>query len=420
MLRILLIMIFATGFLQAQNTGVNFYLDSYVRKNMDEKDSDSCSYTDVFITVPNSELYFKYVDDSYLSKIEFIIEVVNLDDNESDVRTIKENHIVNDFLKTQSANGEMLLHHETYKLKPGEYEIVVMTKVDRPLRTSSLSKKITIPDYNANDLGISSILLLSSLEEGDDGYKITPFLKDNIGEIKDRFFLFQEVFSNKELAMNVNYEVIQDEKLIFESDDRLNKINEKNTGIYIPAKISEDVFGKVDIKVNFKDPSSNELLISTIRTVNVEQSYISNLVNDIDEAIRQLRYVATFEQISTMRDEESIGKRTKLFNEFWKELDPSPNTKKNEAIEEYYTRILYANENFKSMSQGWLTDRGMIYVVMGQPLSINRSTPNQGNRNYERWIYNNNMQFLFEDRTGFGDFRLVQPMSFNQKYKYSR
>ena len=314
----------------------------------------------------------------------------------------------------------MLIHHETVKLTPGNYEVIVMTKVDRPLRTSTLSKKIVVPDYKSAETGISSVMLLSSVEETNDGFKITPFLKDNVGSIKERFFLFLELYSNKEFAANYNYELIKDEEQIFESDLKLKKVESNSFGVYLPAKIPDDVFGNIDIKVNFKDPESGELLISSIRTVNVERTFISTLVNDIDDAIRQLRYVANFEEISAMREEESIDKRTKLFNEFWKEMDPTPNTKRNEALEQYYARIAYANENFKSMNQGWLTDRGMIFVVLGKPLNVYKSTPTSNNRNYERWIYNNNMQFLFEDRSGFGDYRLIQPMSFNQKYKFER
>ena len=99
MLRILIILLFSQSMVFAQSTGVNFFLDTYVRKNLTDEETDSSSFADVFITVPNSELYFKNVDKSYLSKIEFIVEIMNEDDNSSITRNIKRNHLVDEYLK---------------------------------------------------------------------------------------------------------------------------------------------------------------------------------------------------------------------------------------------------------------------------------------------------------------------------------
>ena len=50
------------------------------------------------------------------------------------------------------------------------------------------------------------------------------------------------------------------------------------------------------------------------------------------------------------------------FNEFWRILDPTKDTKFNEAMAEYYTRVDYSFFNFRSLDQndGTFTDRGKI------------------------------------------------------------
>ncbi|MCP2604344.1 GWxTD domain-containing protein, partial [Candidatus Aminicenantes bacterium AC-708-M15] len=62
--------------------------------------------------------------------------------------------------------------------------------------------------------------------------------------------------------------------------------------------------------------------------------------------------------------------RKKFIEEFWKRRDPDPTTEVNEFKEEYYKRIEEANKLFRGEGrEGWLTDRGRIYVIFGPPTS---------------------------------------------------
>lgn len=70
------------------------------------------------------------------------------------------------------------------------------------------------------------------------------------------------------------------------------------------------------------------------------------MIQDIDKAIEQLEYIATWEEISKMREAKTADEKIRLFNEFWKKYDPSPGTEENELQTEYYSRIEYANQKF--------------------------------------------------------------------------
>jgi len=52
-----------------------------------------------------------------------------------------------------------------------------------------------------------------------------------------------------------------------------------------------------------------------------------------------------------------------------------------ELIRKYYSRVETANRLFTSFTDGWKTDRGMIYIVMGKPTKVFR------NFDQEVWIY---------------------------------
>lgn len=90
-----------------------------------------------------------------------------------------------------------------------------------------------------------------------------------------------------------------------------------------------------------------------------------------------LRYLTTkleFESILKARNpKEKVDK-------FWVDCGGSKD-RARDLIEEYYTRVEICNEEFSTFTEGWRTDRGMIYLVFGDPSKIIR-TPTQ-----ETWIY---------------------------------
>ena len=63
------------------------------------------------------------------------------------------------------------------------------------------------------------------------------------------------------------------------------------------------------------------------------------------------------------------SEKEKFKEEFWERRDPDPETEENEFKMEYFNRIEKADELFKGEGkQGWLTDRGRIYILFGPPM----------------------------------------------------
>jgi GWxTD domain-containing protein len=97
-----------------------------------------------------------------------------------------------------------------------------------------------------------------------------------------------------------------------------------------------------------------------------------------------------------------------MFNEFWRERDPSPDTRENELMQEYYSRVARANQLFGSFRQGWETDRGEVYIRFGPPDEVERHPYEVGQRPYEIWYYYDiQRRFIFVDEMGYGEYRLV-------------
>ena len=100
--------------------------------------------------------------------------------------------------------------------------------------------------------------------------------------------------------------------------------------------------------------------------------------------------------------------RKNFMDEFWKRRDPVPGTAINEFKEEYFIRINQANKLFgEGGKQGWLSDRGRIWITLGPP--DHRETYPRGQSFYgfpvEIWHYGF-YQIYFIDRFWNGNYQL--------------
>lgn len=126
----------------------------------------------------------------------------------------------------------------------------------------------------------------------------------------------------------------------------------------------------------------------------------------LDVAIEMLRYIVheqTIEDVLKKKNEDKMS----WFNSFWDSKDPIRATAKNELMNEYYSRIDFAFDQFSTASQpeGYDSDQGRIYIKIGPPKEIIRTFPTS-RRVIEEWIYPNRT-FIFAASSGFGDFILV-------------
>ncbi len=129
---------------------------------------------------------------------------------------------------------------------------------------------------------------------------------------------------------------------------------------------------------------------------------------------------AIFQKLATPEEKEQF------IEQFWQRRNPDPKSSTNEFKEEHYRRLAYANEHFTSGDPGWMTDRGRIYILHGQPDSI-ESRPAGGTYNrpieegggttavypYEKWRYRyieglgSNVELEFVDKSETGKYELA-------------
>jgi len=130
-----------------------------------------------------------------------------------------------------------------------------------------------------------------------------------------------------------------------------------------------------------------------------------------DRELEQLALIARGHDLEKIRA-ASGSERQRLLAEFWQQRDPTPDTKVNELREEFFRRIDFADKNFSVAGLGlvgWKSDRGRVLVRNGTPDEIERHATEPGMPAVEIWQYRRlNKRFIFTDRQGSGDFRLVK------------
>jgi GWxTD domain-containing protein len=133
------------------------------------------------------------------------------------------------------------------------------------------------------------------------------------------------------------------------------------------------------------------------------------VVTNFEDLLSLLRYFGEDRRVEAMRRAKGTD-RTQLWQEFYHATDPIPATPENEALDTYFARIAIANQRFRQEGiSGWRTDRGEVFVTIGEPDEIHdQSAQLQNQSRVIQWLYNDYRVVLyFQDITGFGRFQLT-------------
>ena len=147
------------------------------------------------------------------------------------------------------------------------------------------------------------------------------------------------------------------------------------------------------------------LLLSGSVTSMATPVAIATIVQDRQDPLERLpdKYRKWLEQevvyIITEREREAflelgtIGEWDAFIEAFWRRRDPDRLTPTNELRDEHYRRLELANRELgrESPVPGWMTDRGKMYIILGEPDS-------RENFNNVGWIYPTELWFYLANR----------------------
>ena len=154
-----------------------------------------------------------------------------------------------------------------------------------------------------------------------------------------------------------------------------------------------------------QEPAPEEPQVSPGEEGDVADALERWLDEDVVYIIEDIERTA-FEGLGTDAEQEQF------IESFWLRRDPTPGTITNEYREEHYRRIAEANRRYSfGGTSGWRSDRGRIYIVYGEPESVESGVSGAGQPAsfaLERWRYayieglgeNAELTFVDANRTG--------------------
>lgn len=413
LLIILVLAIFTTNsYAQLENNTISqldkkefFYLDPLVFYNK----TNSSPRLDVYIEVPMSNVQFikKSAEKTYEANLEYDI-IVTDEGNQIVSQELNSSKVTKSNKEFKNAAGSSEFIIKNFNLHPGSYKLQVEV-VDK---NSGASHTKTIPikveDFSAGDLHFSDIMMVSNYSYNEENKKlITPLVTKNVGDL-NKFYLFFEVYNNLDIPLqkNFRYEV---------HDNKNNEVLKGDISYLLSPGVNQKIeeiktedFYAGDYKLIVKDNNDNTV---ATKDFNFRWSGLPVSIKDLELAISQTIYIATSDELDRMKKAKSKEEKEKRFIQFWRSKDPSPNTVQNELMQEYYKRIEVANKRYSNHFEGWKSDMGMVYVIYGDPSSIERHPFENNSNPYEIWdYYDINRRFIFVDNSGFGDYRLTTPI----------
>ncbi len=359
-----------------------------------------------YLSIPNHVLQFVKSSKGFKASYEATISIKRKKGDLVGRKNWSNDLITKTYL--ESTSKEIFnIHFNEFRVPLGEDYIISAELLDRDSNSSGIISKNLKLKKHSKDLSLYSPFFLDYLN-GDWGLidNEIPLFRNILGEQLVRTTVF---VSGKVSPGPYEIDVIvtnpKKQQLWEKTFQSVAQNNYFEKRIIIPDEISQQSLrSKVDIILKQNGKQKKESVILSISRLGISSS-----VGNISQAIQNMRYILDDDEWKKLSKAKS-DEQERLFIEYWLSRDPTPETKENELMDEYFSRINYSNVNFKTYTDGWKSDMGMIYVLFGPPDDLEVYNDPLSRMYQQRWhYYRINKFFDFVDENGFGDYKLTTP-----------
>jgi len=376
-------------------------------------------------------------------------------------------------LQTQSAPDEITVasYGETTRpdksrvtllsaiLRPGSYQGRAMITDKESGKNYETASKFSVRDFSGPNLTVSDLQFSRNIQVDSSASvfvkhqrRIEPNVPRAYGQFAGQLFVYYEIYNLAEsrdgaILQTAAADSFQTLYIIRnesgEEIKQLWKFNRKPGTSCVQSvalPIADLKSGHYTLTVRVFD-NANGCYAESSSRFTMQWDVFSFKDKKFEEILELMRCVMSADELKQLQQLPEADRQRGLF-EFWQRRDPTPGTPRNEAMEEYYRRIDYANAHFKwPQGEGWKSPLGKIYLSYGPPNYVQRfnssdldragdawissamsSDLRQGNptrlasrasffyTRYEIWEYTElNRRFVFVDSRGTGVYELADP-----------
>lgn len=352
----------------------------------------------VHVKIPFSGLQFIRSGERYLARYEISANLTD-EDGERLNGSIWSDSLWMDSYQDTRNTDETAVSVKSFTVPASKMLLTVRVTDLYTKKSRILKDKILQSNMYLGDLSLGNIMIMDHVTNGGNNILMGQSFYEVVDTLK-----FKARILGKHDPYKLSYELKVKDEVQKAATFELQHEGPVDTLLAFTIPLSDMQYANYTLILSAHDAEDNR--VTTRAHFRVRLKGIRYDIGDIDQAIKQLVYIAGDRQIRAIRD-GNLKEKTEKFNEFWKSLDPSPGTKENELMEEYYRRVAFSIEAFTVGVDGWRSDRGMIYILYGPPDEIQRGPFNIDQKPYQVWdYYRLGKRFVFRDRSGFGEYTL--------------
>lgn len=405
------------------------------------KFDSTSNYLEIYYSIMPSDFSLIKEDGTYQIKGKMNIQIQKKETDELVVN--KDWGLTQSYKDTlENKKGKALLGVVGFKLKKGDYSVNISVEdLLEPKHFKNYNEKLSVIPFMRNSYSISDIEFA------------TRILNDNANPNSIFYKNTLEVYPNPSLVFNASapvmffYSELYDLYKSNSTNLKLNKtlFNSSNTKVYETSKkitsLSESIVevGIINLKkyptdtytfiLSIIDENTKEITSTSKKLFLVNPGVVSQesvdfaksnymssefgvlAESECDDLFDRSKIIATGEEIEEYELLDSLNNKREYLYNFWKKRDDNSKTAVNEFKRTYFTRVDVANERYRTMtSKGYKTDRGRIFIRLGDPDEIERHPNETNSKPYEVWYYHQiegGVYFIFGDYTGFNFYELL-------------
>ena len=396
--------------------------------------TDNTSYLETYLSVNGKGVKYKTNENgNYQAQLSVSIEFIQ-DDK---VIKVDKYNLSSPEIKDTSSIDFLFLDQQRYQLIDGNYTLKLNIK-DVNSSNEEINHEQPIKIKKLKN-GFSDVQLVESYSKTIEknmlskrGYDLVPFISNLYNTANKKISCYFEYYSesNEETLIQISVISQSTQKIV----NNLVKSKKSNSTFYPSLNsfsIEELPTGTYSLKIEAKN-RNNEIIHSQERLfyklnkditeeISIEETFIT-AINDKDTLKQFIEYLkplqSSLENIQAKNlDYENVTMLQNYFYRFWNKRDPF-NTEQSWL--NYYYLVKLVNKEFRNgIVDGYLSDRGRIYLSYGSPNSRSQEIMPKGFQPFEVWHYYNigserDVKFIFSNDRMPNEYRLVYTNKFGE------
>ncbi len=361
------------------------------------------TYLNYHFSLENADITFKRAGDGYEGAIEASLYIYDEQEQLRALEELNRSFRYRLFSKTNARDIEHFLCLRA-SLPPGSYQARLVIRDKHSNREITKREKVEIPAYYGG-FHLSSIQLLAETAAGN-GQTYPNLSHDYYFSSPVVHIYYESYFPEATHDVEVSYSLLNEkDRVIYTKKERI-EVHSQNPGFKTTLSTTALAPGSYRLRISQNNAGT---IARTENRFTVIQSPIDLRFKTYDQALYEIRYLLTPAQYDSMKAIPANHWQQAL-NQFWKKHDPRGETVFNDVMLEYYRRMQNANRWFGTpYKKGWLTDLGMVYILLGQPdIVVKAVSPDRFEGGRQVWEYRKlHLRFTFISQSVFSEYSLI-------------